>query len=472
MQRWPHLPRSALPLLAGAAGALASVTLPGPGGRDTAELAAEPRPPAAWVSPARDTLTSSDWLALLPAGAEKRRFVLDCTGCHQFDERIARTQGRARTAAEWEAAVARMLGYAGADSRFPVISAGRDPAATASWLARHLAHAPAPRPARVPRGAEVTEFLLPVAGDLPHDVAVDSRGRVVITGMMTHRMYVLEPGTGSFDTVAIPVPKANPRAVEIDSLGNWWVVLGTPGALARYTPATAEWKIFEVGMYPHSLAIGHGGDVWFNGHFSRAPELVGRVSAATGKVETFEVPPHPTLGSRPGGPIPYEIRVARDGSVWGSELLGNRVFVLDPASGRFAVREMPVTASGPRRFDVTASGELWIPAYTTNQLVRFDPRSGVFTGFDLPIRDAVPYVARHDPGTGLVWVGTSAADAVLSFDPRTRVFATYPLPSRGALVRHIAIEPRTGDVWVAYGASPGIPARVARIRPPRPQQAR
>jgi streptogramin lyase len=55
-------------------------------------------------------------------------------------------------------------------------------------------------------------------------------------------------------------------------------------------------------------------------------------------------------------------------------------------------------------------------------------------------------------------------DAVLSFEPRTRRFVVYELPTSGALVRHIAIDPRTRDVWLAYGASPGIPARVARLR--------
>ncbi|HEX2187492.1 MAG TPA: hypothetical protein VHG51_01280 [Longimicrobiaceae bacterium] len=474
MPRSSRLPGRKRPLLVGLVGGLAALTAALPGGAGTADPGAEPHPsPVPGSAAAADTLAGADWLSLLPEGEEKRRFVLDCTGCHPFDGGIARTQGRARTVAEWEAAVARMLGYAGAETSFPVISAGRDPGATARWLARHLAHAPAPRPApALPEGAEVDEFLLPAPGDLPHDVAVDSRGRVVVTGMMTHRMYVLDPGTGRFDTVSIPVPKANPRAVEIDSLGNWWVVLGGPKSLARYSPSTQEWSVFEVGMYPHSLALAPDGHVWFNGHFSRAPELVGRVRAATGEVETFEVPAHPTLGAGPGGPIPYEIRVGPDGRIWGSELLGNRVFALDPSGGRFVVREMPLPASGPRRFDVDGSGALWIPAYTTNQLVRFDPRTGEFTGHDLPVPDAVPYVARVDPATGLVWVGTSAADAVFSFDPRTRAFTAYPLPSRGALVRHVAIDPRTREVWVAYGASPGIPARIARIRPPAPREAR
>jgi hypothetical protein len=48
---------------------------------------------------------SSDWLTLLPDGETKRKFILDCTGCHQFDEKIARIQGRPRSEAEWAAVV-------------------------------------------------------------------------------------------------------------------------------------------------------------------------------------------------------------------------------------------------------------------------------------------------------------------------------------------------------------------------------
>jgi len=128
---------------------------------------------------------------------------------------------------------------------------------------------------------------------------------------------------------------------------------------------------------------------------------------------------------------------------------------------------MPTTASGPRRFDVDARGVLWIPGYSANTLVRLDPAAPAarrFREYALPVADAVPYVARVDRASGRVWIGTSAADAVLVFDPATERFTTIALPSRGAMIRHMAIDPKTHDVWVAYGASPGIPARVARVR--------
>lgn len=409
---------------------------------------------------------SSDWLGRLPDGPEKRAFVLDCTGCHQFGDRYVRPDSAWRTEAQWIDAVARMLRYAGATTGFPVISADRDPARTAAWLAARLRGDPTRGDCTrmLPAGATVTEFALPEPGDLPHDIAIDPAGRVIVTGMFTHRMYVLEPDSTRFSEVAIPVPNANPRAVDIDRAGNWWVVLGQPKQLARYMPDVKTWHTFDVGVYAHSLALDGRGRAWFNGHFTRAPELIGFVDGTSGVVTSVEVPGHPTLAARPGGPIPYELRAGPDGRIWMSELLGNRIVGYDPRTRAFSAHELPQPASGPRRFDVDAAGILWIPAYSANALLRFDPGGGRLESFALPLRDAVPYVVRVDAGTGMLWIGTSAADALLSFDPRTKAFTVYPLPSTGALVRHLAIDPRTHDVWAAYGASPGIPARIARLR--------
>jgi virginiamycin B lyase len=407
---------------------------------------------------------SSAWLARLPDGEAKRKFILDCTGCHQFDEKIARISGRPRTETEWAEAVTRMLGYAGARTGFPVIAADRDPASTAAWLAKYLGPGAVTEP-KLPgqARAEITEFLMPEPSDLPHDIAIERSGTVLVTGMFTHRLYRLDPVRGRITEVAIPVPNANPRAIEIDSLGQPWVVLGTPKKLAVMA-SDSQWRSFDVGVYPHSLAIDGAGKVWFNGHFTRAPELIGSVDAASGKVVTHEVPAHPTLGAGPGGPIPYEIRLGPDGRVWGSELIGNRLFAFTPGTGRFEVFPLPLPHSGPRRFEVDAKGIVWIPAYAANRLIRFDPGTRKFSEIPLPSRDAVPYIIRADRRSGALWIGTAAADALLRYDPATGRFETYPLPSRGALIRHLAVDARSDVVWVAYGASPGIPARVARVQ--------
>jgi virginiamycin B lyase len=414
---------------------------------------------------AADSARSSAWLSRLPDGAAKRKFILDCTGCHQFDEKIARAQGRPRTEAEWAEAVTRMLGYAGATTSFPVIAPDRDPKATAAWLAKSLAAGdPADVALTASSQADVKEYMMPVAHDLPHDLVVEPSGDVLITGMFTHRLYRLRPESGALTEIPIPVAEsANPRAIDRDASGRTWVVLGQPKRLAVVV-ADTQWRSWDVGMYPHSLAVAADGKVWFNGHFTREPELIGFVDPAGDRVVTFTVPPHPTLAKGPGGPIPYEIRAAPDGRIWLGELQGNRLVAFTPKTGKFRTFTMPTPHSGPRRFDVDAEGILWIPAYSANLLVRLDPATGRFTEIPLPLKDALPYVARVDPRDGAVWLGTAAADVLLRYDPGSRRFDTFPLPSRGALVRHLAVDPRSGSIWLAYGASPGIPARVARVR--------
>ena len=414
---------------------------------------------------AEDTLPSSSrWLNLLPDGETKRRFILDCTGCHQFDEKKARPAGKPRTEADWAAAVARMLGYAGPATGFPVISAAQEPAATARWLATSLGERTPTRHAdRVPAlDGEVTEYLMPGPQDLPHDLAVEASGRVVVTGMFTHTMHVLDTAAGTFSQIDIPVEKSNPRALEIDAQGQWWAVLGAPGQVARFDGLA--WKTFDVGMYAHSIALDSSGSAWVNGHFTRDPEMLAQI-APDGSVRRAELPRHPVMARVPGGPIPYEVRVGPGGTIWMSELQGNRIVSHDPASGRSAAYDMPTPYSGPRRFDIDTAGTLWIPAYSAGTLVRFEPRTGAFREYPLPIRDALPYVVRIDHGTGTVWIGTGAADALLAFTPGTGAFKAVRLPSRGALVRHLAIDPRNHDVWLAYGESPGkLPARIARFR--------
>jgi streptogramin lyase len=407
-------------------------------------------------------MPASARLAALPEGEAKRQFILDCTGCHVFHDGIAYPDGAPRAQAAWQDAVARMVGNFGAQSGFPVIGAGREPASTARWLVAAL-----PRRSELKwewqpqfeRKADIREFELPESGDLPHDLAIAGR-EVVITGMFTSRMYVLDPATAAFRTEATPRP--NPRAVEVDSRGNWWVVLGGPKLVARRAPS-GEWKTFDAGFYAHSVALAPDGGVWLNGHFTHAPELMRRVDPVTGASRDFTVPAHPGFANTP---VPYEVRVARDGAVWMSELQGNRIVRYLPASDAFKVWTMPTAVSGPRRLDVAPDGIVWIPEYSANKLANFDPKTEKFVEYELPLRDTAPYIARWDARRNVVWVGTGMADVLFRFDPATRQFTYYRLPTAGSLVRHLAIDPANGDLWLAPGASPNTSsARVTRVRP-------
>ena len=406
------------------------------------------------------------WLAGLPPGEETRRFILDCTGCHVTDGSRVHVDGVPRDSAGWLAALELMVGQFGPGTGFPIVSSWVEPRALSGWLARSFAGAPA---AVRPSGGTtpdvvLTEYPVPVPQDLPHDLMVDPEGRIVVTGMFTHRMYRLDPGTGAFEAIPIPEPGANPRALDIGPDGRWWVVLGGPGKVAVHDPAVGSWDVHDVGMYAHSIALDDTGRAWVNGHFTHEPERIASVDES-GEVRLYTVPSR----GAPGGPdaestIPYGLRVGPDGLVWGTQLRGNRLVRLDPRSGAVEQWALPLSHSGPRRPDVAPDGSVWIPLYSGNALARFDPVRETFRVWDFPVEGALPYVARVDPSNGTVWIGTGHGDVVASFDPEGEEFTLYPLPTRGALIRHLDVDPERGEVWFAYGASPGIPGKILRLQ--------
>ena len=307
--------------------------------------------------PAADSVRrSSDWLSLLPEGEEKRRFILDCTGCHQIDDQIVRPNGRPRTQAELKEMVDKMLGFAGSTTGFPVIGHGRESVSTAAWMARNFFANPTIRPrGTLPPNARVTEYDMPEAGDLPHDVAVGRDGRIVVTGMFSHRMWVLDPTRGTFDGVDIPIEKANPRALEIDAAGDWWVVFGARHMIGRYSPTSRTWRTWPGGFYPHSLALAPDGGVWINGHFTHSPEWAqqvfadvvqrlqgvgaGHIVAHAGRLVVCPQTPDSPGGNFPGSAVNAQEHVVTSDIQWalssGATAFPKSHFLADRQEGRY-----------------------------------------------------------------------------------------------------------------------------------------
>ncbi|MDH4037778.1 MAG: carboxypeptidase regulatory-like domain-containing protein [Candidatus Krumholzibacteria bacterium] len=429
------------------------------------------------VNTAVDAITDAPpraFISILPDGDEKRRFIVDCMGCHSMRAtNVLDVDGTPRDESAWAEAVDQMLAFAGHDTGFPILPPDRTAGPTAAYLARHVTAGAIERavagtpPLPAPGTAyEVTEWDLPEQRDFPHDLMRDGRGNVLVTGMFSGSMYLLDPKSGDFSTVAIPVPGANPRALDIDDDGDWWILLGFPRKLARYRVDAKEWDTFDIGVYGHSVGVDAKKRAWFNGHFTRDPIVFGYVDAASGETRTLEAPPTP-MPVEQGGPIPYELRVGPDNTIWITELAGNRLIRHVPESGATTAFELPVKNSGPRRCDVGPDGRVWIPEYAGGKLACFDPATERFEEFDLPVRDSLPYCARVDAGRGLVWVSQCAADAIARFDIRSGTWTEFELPTRNAFIRHMDIDPDTGEVWAAYSHSPNLEMRVVRLRAAR-----
>ncbi len=412
---------------------------------------------------------ASDLLALFPDGEEKRKLILDCMGCHSLNDRILYADGALPDSAGFEASVRKMLMFSGAHTPFPVMSPERDAAATARFLAEHLTEQTVAKAAarsavdvRVTDGVSITEWDLPEPRDLPHDLRVLGDGRILVTGMQTNRMYVLDPDAGTWHEEPIPGPGGNPRALDVGPSGDWWVAGGMTRKMSRYRAADGAWDHYDIEMYPHSTMLDSRERVWFNGHFTFDPIRMGYVDGTTGRTVLIEVPPNEqfTIAT----PIPYGLRVGPDGTVWCTELGGNRLLAYDPDAGAFRSYYLPTSFSGPRRLDVASDGSVWVPEFANGKIARFDPDTETFAELEFPTGNSLPYCARIDHARGRVWVSQCANDAIACIDARSGKIVEYALTTPDAFIRHLDVDQESGDVYAAYSHSPGLHPKVVRLR--------
>ena len=105
------------------------------------------------------------------------------------------------------------------------------------------------------------------------------------------------------------------------------------------------------------------------------------------------------------------------GTIWWSQLFGQRIGRLDPTTGEITAWKPPFY--GPRRLRVGADGIVWVPGYGSGVLGRFDPTIERWKVYDLPTgppgppgygNAEEPYALNANRKTGDVWITGSASD--------------------------------------------------------------
>ncbi|MBL6750693.1 MAG: carboxypeptidase regulatory-like domain-containing protein [Nevskia sp.] len=425
------------------------------------------------VRPAADPLAnapSSTWLAGLPDGAMKKQFLLDCGTCHEMSRSRVMPQGKPRDHAGWVQAIRTMK----AIDVYAVIPPKLETMRYAGWLAQHLDAAgiarlkpPAPADTATTQGATITEYPVPKANELPHDVAVGPDRRIWITAFWNSQMWAMDPATGAFDIYEVnndPKAVAQVRALQFDPSGALWMVNGGTKSVVRLDVKTRRFDTYPVGMYAHDLVLDSTGDIWVNDYFAKA-ERIAHLSHTDGKVTDFPLP-SAGLEPRDGVPLPYGLVVDRKDRLWSTQLAGNTLVRYDIRSGRSKLYRMPQANAGPRRTAVGPDGRIWIPEFDTGRLAVFDPDTERFETFDIGDGDCGPYDVGVDQQSGAVWIAEALGSALVRFDPKSRRFERYPLPSEPAYMRHLAIDPETGDVWSAYSSLPTVVPKVVRLHRP------
>jgi len=145
-----------------------------------------------------------------------------------------------------------------------------------------------------------------------------------------------------------------------------------------------------------------------------------------GPVEaTVKVWPVPTPGSRPHDPL-----ATRDGALWWTGQLSNRLGKLDPKTGEMKEFTLKSRHTGPHGLTEDKQGNIWFTGNNTALIGKFDPKTGATTEYPLPDPAAKdPHTLIFD-NTGILWFTVQQANMLGRLDPATGAIklVTSPTP--------------------------------------------
>lgn len=413
------------------------------------------------------TLPSSDFMALLPEGPMKREFILNCTSCHEIAHARVFKDGKLRDESLWLAAIKMMR----AMDVYKLIPPDMTDEEYAKWLATNLSaeriatlKPPAPIAPALAGRVRITEYPLPDAKELPHDLLVGPDGKIWVTAFWFNQILALDPATGQYrhyDVNEKPEVMGQVRALTFDREGKLWTVLGGTQSLVKLDTATGKYQTFPVGMYAHDISLDSKGTPWVNDYFA-GQERVGHLDPATGRM-TIVMLPSANLPASAGPPLPYGMQVDAKDRLWSTQLAGNTLARYEIATGKAKAYPMPEDNVGPRRTALAPDGSIWMGEFNTGRLTRFDPETEQFTRFDTGQSGVGIYDTEYNPKTGDLWAGGSLSSSLWRLDMKTKRFDEIPLPTAPAYMRHLAVDPKTGDVWTAYSSLPTAVPKVVRV---------
>src|SRR5262249_28247945 len=169
----------------------------------------------------------------------------------------------------------------------------------------------------------------------------------------------------------------------------------------------------------------------------------------------IKVWPVPTLGSRPHDPL-----ATKDGAIWWTAQLANKLGRLDPKTGAMREYTLKSPHTGPHGLTEDASGNIWFTGNNAGLIGKLDPKTGLVTEYKLP--DA----AAKDPHTlifdkdGILWFTVQQANRVGRLDPKSGEIKLVTPPTEKARPYGMAVNSRSEVFFVQFGSN-----KVAPINP-------
>jgi len=294
--------------------------------------------------------------------------------------------------------------------------------------------------------AVVTEYRVPRANAVPHDVQLDSEGNAWYNDFKTDYLGKINPATGEIKEYKLPSkPGFHPGSSNmfVGDDDTIWVNQRIAGTLTRFDPKT-------------EMVIGRWEKVgWFDRFDSRAGIAYGtqgQLDVTTGKVRRYEYKAE-TDG--------YGTDVDSRGFAYRGGIADSDIKVLNPETGEVINLFTPTPDSGPRRIELDGDDYLWFGEWFGGKIGRLDIKSRKITEFTPSVPFAAFYQAGTDPKNHFGWAYDWRSDRLMRVDPATGEVVEYPMPTRDVESRRTAVDTSTNppSVWI-HGAGNGLILRV------------
>jgi virginiamycin B lyase len=168
-----------------------------------------------------------------------------------------------------------------------------------------------------------------------------------------------------------------------------------------------------------------------------------------GPVEAnIKVWPVPTPGSRPHDPL-----ASRDGAIWWTGQLSNRLGRLDPKTGVMKEFVLKSPHTGPHGLTEDKDGNIWFTGNNASLIGRLDPKTGVTTEYKLldpAARD--PHTLIFDKA-GILWFTVQQSNMIGRLDPKTGDIKLVTSPTPKSRPYGMALDSKDQLFVVDFGVN-------------------
>jgi virginiamycin B lyase len=196
------------------------------------------------------------------------------------------------------------------------------------------------------------------------------------------------------------------------------------------------WDVPTQGSRPHDPLAAKDGSIWWSGQLANK---LGRIDPQTGAIREY------TLKSPHTGP--HGFAEDRDGNIWFTGNNAGLIGKLDPKTGVTTEYPLPdPKAKDPHTINIAPDGNIWFTVQAANMLGRLDPKEGSVKLVTSPTEKSRPYGLMIN-SKGVPFFVEFGANKIASIDPASMAIKEYALPNEAARPRRLALQ---GDDVVWY----------------------